>query len=58
MQKETKSEKNGKLSSKDIIGSRYEKSIYKSEQESQTLWQGKFQINTPTSLFLSSTMIR
>ena len=50
MQEETKSE-NGKLSSKDIIGSCYEKSIYKSEQESQTLWQGKFQINTPSSLF-------
>ena len=51
MQEETKSEKNGKLSSKDIIGSCYEKSIYKSEQEYQTLWQGKFQINTPSSLF-------
>lgn len=58
MQEETKSEKNGKLSSKDIMGSRYEKSIYKSKQKSQTLWQGKFQINTPSSLFSFSTMIR
>lgn len=57
MQEETKSEKNGKLSSKDIIGSRYEKSIYKSEQESQTLWQGKFQINIPSSLFYYDQII-
>ena len=55
MQEETKSEKNGKLSLKDLIGSCYEKSIYKSEQESQTLWQENFKLILH---HLSSTMIR